>query len=516
MSEFLIRGKYLVTAHVNSDGVSVLYKHGLHQRNGKVVEIAPFHELRARYPELDVIGSERQAILPGLVNSHYHQGFSFLQLGQTDRTTDPHSFQGAWDVDPYLEHLYGAMQMIETGTTTVQVIYDPGRGRDPLDEISTEKVIKAYLDSGMRVAYAPEIVNQNTIIAGPNGGEKEFAERLPVSLQRRFTNFFDNEHLPVEELIARNEDVFKRYSDLDARLRINVAPGNVHRCSDDLLVELRDLAVKHGTTMHIHLQEWYNQLLYGLWAWGKSPLQHLNDLDFLGPKLDCVHSVWVSDQDIEIMAGHGVSVSTNPTSNFRLQAGMTPVYRFLDKKITMALGTDEVGLNDDKDMIQEMKLLHKVHRLPGVSIPPLTASQVFKMSTINSAKVVGWDDRIGSLERGMTCDVILMNLDHVEYPFLDPNVPTLDAILYRGRGIDIDTVIVEGEVVMDDRKFTKFDKVGLYRELGKIAKIPLDPVKLELSALRQEIAPYLADFYSENSTPMFNSKYIFNGEKIDN
>ncbi len=513
MSEFLIRGKYLVTPHVNSDGVSVLSKHGLHQKNGKIVKVAPFHELRSQSPHLKVVGSERQAILPGLVNSHYHQGFSFLQLGQPDRTTDSYRFQGAWDVDPYLEHLYGAMQMIETGTTTVQVIYDPGRGRDPLDELSTSKVIKAYLDSGMRVSYAPEIVNQNTIIAGPNGGEKEFAARLPTDLKRRFTSFFDKEHLPVEELISRNEDVFSRYSDSNTRLRINVAPGNVHRCSDDLLIKLRDLALKHKTTMHIHLQEWYNQLLYGLWAWGKSPLLHLNDLDFLGPNLDCVHSVWVNDQDIETMARHGVSVSTNPTSNFRLQAGITPIYRFLDKGITMALGTDEVGLNDDKDMIQEMKLLHKVHRLPGVRIPPLTASQVFKMSTINSAKVVGWDDTIGTLEAGMSCDVVLMNLDHIEYPFLDPNVPTIDAILYRGRGIDIDTVIVEGEIVMDDRRFTKFDKTALYRELGEIAKLPLDPIKSDLNALRHEITPYLGNFYNENSTPTFNSEYIFNGEK---
>jgi cytosine/adenosine deaminase-related metal-dependent hydrolase len=501
---------------VKSDGVSVLSEHGIHQKNGKIVEIAPFHELKSRYPNLDVIGSEREAILPGLVNSHYHQGFSFLQLGQTDHTTDPRHYQGAWDVDPYLEHLYGAMQMIETGTTTVQVIYDPGRGRDPLDELSTSKVIKAYLDSGMRISYAPEIVNQNTMIAGPNGGEKEFSARLPTDLQRKFASFFDKEHLPVEELISRNEDVFSKYSTSNTRLRINVAPGNVHRCSDDLLIELRDLASKHKTTMHIHLQEWYNQLLYGLWAWGKSPLQHLNDLDFLGPNLDCVHSVWVNDHDIETMAYNSVSISTNPTSNFRLQAGITPINRFLDKKITIALGTDEVGLNDDKDMIQEMKLLHKVHRLPGIRIPPLTASQVFKMSTINSAKVVGWDDRIGTLTPGMSCDVILMNLDHVEYPFLDPNVPTLDAILYRGRAIDIETVIVEGDVVMRERQFTKFDKIALYRELGKLAKMPLDPIKSNLNALRNEITPYLGDFYNENSAPRFNSEYIFNGNKIDN
>ena len=513
MNALLVRGKYVISKVQGSNGALVISDGAVYQEDGKIIDVGSYQGLRSKYPSSEVIGSNRYMVLPGLVNAHYHQGFSFLQLGQPDRTTESFSLSGAWNVDPYLEHLYGAVQMLESGTTAVQVIYDPGRGKPPLDEESTDKVIKAYLDSGMRVSYAPEIVNQNTTVAGERGGEKEFAGTLPADLSKRFLGFLDKEHLPVSELIARNEEVFKKYLGSHPRLHLNVAPGNVHRCSDELLLELKAMALKHQATIHIHLLEWYQQRLYGLWAWGKSPLQHLKELEFLGPELDCVHSVWVNDQDLETMADHRVSVSTNPTSNFRLRAGVTPVTQFLSRGIRLALGTDECGLNDDKDMIQEMRLLHKIHRLPGTDFVPLTSGQVFEMATTNAAKVIGWGGSIGSLEPGMKADMVLMDLRNIEEPFLDPNVPLLDAFLNRGRGVDVDTVIVEGEVVMRGRQFIRFDKEALYKEIGKMVDAPPDPVKAEWRDLGPLLAPHLKDFFAGtgNIEQMPTPYYVYNG-----
>ena len=513
MNALVVRGKYVISKEKESNTALVISDGAVYQEDGRIIEVGPYHELRSKYPSTEVVGSRRHVVLPGLVNAHYHQGFSFLQLGQPDRSAEAFSSTGDWNVDPYLEHLYGAVQMLESGTTAVQVIYDPGRGKPPLDEESTAKVIKAYLDAGMRVSYAPEIVNQNTKVAGQRGGETEFASTLPGDLRKRFLGFFDKEHLPVSELIARNEEVFKKYRGSHPRLHLNVAPGNVHRCSDELLLELKAMALRHQATIHIHLLEWYQQRLYGLSAWGKSPLQHLKDLDFLGPEVDCVHSVWVNDQDLQTMAEHRVSVSTNPTSNFRLQAGVTPVTQFLSRGIRLALGTDECGLNDDKDMIQEMRLLHKIHRLPGSDFAPLTSGQVFEMATTNAAKVIGWGDSIGSLEPGMKADMVLMDLRNIEEPFLDPNVPLLDALLYRGRSVDVDTVIVEGEVVMQGRQFTRFDKEALYREIGKMADAPPDPTKVEWSEMGPLLAPYLKEFFAGTGTSdqMPAPYYVYNG-----
>jgi 5-methylthioadenosine/S-adenosylhomocysteine deaminase len=513
MKPLLVRGKYVIAKTQDSNEIAVISDGAVYQENGKIVEVQPYQDLRSKHPSVEVVGSDQYVVLPGLVNAHYHQGFSYLQLGQPDKAMESISLPGAWAIDPYLEHLYGAVQMIESGTTTVQVIYDPGRGKPPLDEESTGKVIKAYLDAGMRVSYAPEIVNQNTTVAGERGGEKEFAASLPLGLAEKYRSFLDGERLPVQDLIAQNENVFKKYNGSHPRLHLNVAPGNVHRCSDDLLIELKILALKYRTTIHIHLQEVYQQMLYGLEIWGKSPLQHLKDLEFLGPELDCVHSVWVNDQDIDTMAEHHISVATNPSSNFRLQAGVTPVAQLLARGVRLALGTDECGLNDDKDMLQEMRLLQKVHRVPGTNSVPLTSGQVFKMATTDAAKVIGWGNSIGSLEPGMQADMVLMDLKHIQEPFLDPNVPLLDALLYRGRSVDVDTVIVEGEVVMRGRQFTRFDKEALYREIGGIANRPLDPVKSEWRVLSPLLAPYLKKFFAGTGTTqqMPRPYYVFNG-----
>jgi cytosine/adenosine deaminase-related metal-dependent hydrolase len=437
--------------------------------------------------------------MPGLINSHYHTGVSFFQLGQPDKAMESFSLAGPWDLDPYLEHLYGAVQMLESGTTTVQVIYDPGRGFPPIIPHHTDKVIKAYLDAGIRLAFAPEVVNQNTTVAGVRGGEAEFSATLPPDLRRRFWDFLNPGYVPVNELIAQHEDVFSKYDGKSPRLKINVAPGNVHRCSDELLTSLKGLAVKHQTSIHIHVLEVYQQKLYGLWAWKKSPVEHLQDLGFLGPDVDCVHSVWATRRDIEIMARHGVFVATNPSSNLRLQAGVTPLSRLRQAGIRVSIGTDEAGLNDDKDLLQEMRLVHKLHRVPGADTRPLTSHEVFQMVWENGAASTGFGDSIGALEPGRRADMALMDLANIEAPLLDPGVSIIDGVLYRGRGLDIDTVIVDGEVVLKGKKLTKIDKKSLYRELAKTFKKPPLPQKAAWRELRPQIEPYLQQFFASTA-----------------
>ncbi len=135
------------------------------------------------------------------------------------------------------------------------------------------------------------------------------------------------------------------------------------------------------------------------------------------------------------------------------------------------------------------------------------------MATTNAAKVIGWGGSIGSLEPGMKADMVLMDLRNIEEPFLDPNVPLLDAFLNRGRGVDVDTVIVEGEVVMRGRQFIRFDKEALYKEIGKMVDAPPDPVKAEWRDLGPLLAPHLKDFFAGtgNIEQMPTPYYVYNG-----
>ena len=225
---------------------------------------------------------------------------------------------------------------------------------------------------------------------------------------------------PVEESMEVLDEICRKYgNNTHERVQVTLAPSNVHRCSDDLLVAFKEMADKYGTGIHIHLQETIYQKLYGLRAWNKTPLQHLHDLGFIGPEVVCGHSVWATDEDIALMAGTKTNVCHNASSNFRLQSGIAPLGRLLESGIKIALGSDEAGINDDKDMFQEMRLVLKIHRVPGIDNVPPTAYQVFEMATSNGTYASWFGDRVGTLEPGKRADIVLLNLRNIEEPYLE-------------------------------------------------------------------------------------------------
>ena len=138
----------------------------------------------------------------------------------------------------------------------------------------------------------------------------------------------------------------------------------------------------------------------------------------------------------------------------------------------------------------------KLHRVPGIDLEPPTASQVFEMATVNGAYASWFGDRIGALEPGKRADLVLLDLRNIEEPYLDPEVSVLDALVHRGRAIDVDTVIVDGEVVYRDGQHTRVDKEGLFSELKAALDRPLSATEQERRELARLAEPYLRTFYS--------------------
>jgi cytosine/adenosine deaminase-related metal-dependent hydrolase len=359
-----------------------------------------------------------------------------------------------------------------------------------------DKVVKAYQDSGMRVSYAPSIANQNSMVAGAGGGEKEFAAQMPSDLGERYKSFMAQGYRPVEEVMPVLKEISNKYgNNRYERIQVTMAPSNVHRCSDELLMELKALATRYNTGIHIHLQETVYQKLYGFRAWNKTPLQHLHDLGFLGPEVTCGHSVWATDEDLDLMASTGTNICHNASSNLRLQSGIAPLGRILAAGIKVAIGSDEAGINDDKDLFQEMRLVLKLHRVPGIDLDPPTAYQVLQMATENGAYASWFGDRIGTLEPGKRADMVLVNLRNIEEPFLDPEVSVVDALVHRGRSVDVDTVMVDGEVLLQDGQLTRINKEDLYKEIKDALDRPLSARELERRELARLVEPYLRRFY---------------------
>ena len=512
MSSSLIRGRYVICKITGPDSAQVVSDGAVYQRDGAIVEVGPYEDLRQRHPDAEVIGSSSYVVMPGLVNDHFHVGFSPFQMGSPDLPLElwQASRMGARRIDPYLDQIYGAIQMIESGTTTVQAIHGGAAWWRPMDLEVADKAVGAFQNSGMRVSYAPSVADQDATVSGARGGEAELAAQMPPDLAERYLAPLRARYRPVEDLMAALEEICQKYgNDRYERVRITMAPSNVHRCSDALLDSFRRMATKYSTGIHIHLLETIYQKEYGARLWNKSPLQHLYDLGFLGHDVVCGHSVWVSEDDIDIMASTGTNVCHNASSNLRLQSGIAPVGPLLRKNIRIAIGSDEAGLNDDKDLFQEMRLVLKIHRVPGVENVPPTSYQVFRMGTEHGAYASWFGDKVGTLEPGKRADVVLLNLQNIEEPYLDPDVSIVDAVVHRGRSIDVDTVIVDGEVVMRDRKLTKIDKEALYAEFKKALDRPLEPGEADSRALGREVIPYMQRFYEGTlpDNPVSHSMY---------
>ena len=167
MNDSIIFGKYLVAKIQDKHSAEVLHDSAIYQKDGMVIEIGNKDEIFQKYPNAPIIGSSNSLVMPGLINAHDHLGMSGIQMGIPYLPLELNGLArfGSRMLDPYLEHSFAACLMLESGTTAIQMMYTPGRGVTPIDEISTEKVIRAYMDAGMRIAYAPNLQDQNSLVS---------------------------------------------------------------------------------------------------------------------------------------------------------------------------------------------------------------------------------------------------------------------------------------------------------------------------------------------------------------
>ena len=215
------------------------------------------------------------------------------------------------------------------------------------------------------------------------------------------------------------------------------------------------------------------------------------------------------------MAGAGASVCHNASSNLRLKNGIAPVNQMLAGGINVAMGTDSTGINDDDDLLQEMRLVSKLHRQPGIGAPAVTAGQVLAMATANAAVPTGFGGEIGALESGRRADMVLIRLDGLEDPYLEADVPPLEVILGRAKTRDVGAVIVDGEVLLQDGAHRRVNKEEVGRELREQLSRPLDAGTLEIRRMAARLAPYVEEFYRSRSTekgapPVGTPHYVFN------
>ena len=247
--------------------------------------------------------------------------------------------------------------------------------------------------------------------------------------------------------------------------------------------------------LHMHLVETAYQKEYARRRTGTTALRHLHGLGLLGPRLTLGHGVWLNEDDIDLAARTGTMICHNASSNLRLRSGVAPLNAFTARGVRVALGLDEAGINDDRDLFQEMRLVLRLHRVPGMAEVVPTSAQVFEMATAGGAATTGFADRIGVIERCKAADLVLIPWKSIAHPYLDSATAVVDAVVHRGRASAVDTVLVAGEVVLRDGRPTRVDKAAVLEELAAALRVPLRPDEERRRDLARAVFPHVQRVY---------------------
>src|SRR6266850_383942 len=288
---------------------------------------------------------------------------------------------------------------------------------------------------------------------------------------------------------GRCETAIRTY--LDAGIRLAFAPGV--RNVDKLVLDSKAFLA----TLPPELKA------FAFRKYGKSAIAWLDDLGLVDENLTLGHAIWVTEEDIDRLATRRASITSHPSCNLGMRNGLAPIYLMHRRGVNVAMGLDDKTINDDEDAIMELRMLHKLHRVPDYDLrtPALDAYDVLSMGTLNGARAVGFGGQIGALKPGMKADMILVDLDRVlRDPWMTDELPIAEAFVHRAMGEDVNTAIVGGRVVMQDRRLTTLDVDALYREIRKAARA-IGPMQRRHAETLRKLKPYVQDWYNAWLTP---------------
>jgi cytosine/adenosine deaminase-related metal-dependent hydrolase len=500
MAVTLVRSRAMITKTLSATAWEEIADGALIQEDGIITAIGTFDDLHRKHPHIPVVGSGREVMLPGFVNAHHHVGLTPVQLGSPDMPLELWfvTRMVARNVNPYLDTLYSAFEMIGSGITTVQHLYGWAPGKLPDVEKRAGEVIRAYEDIGMRVSYCFALRDQNRLVYQ---ADQDFVASLPPELRGPMQRWFERFQLTLDD----NLDLFRnlhRSHNAKRRVRVQLAPANLHWCSDKALAAMAELSRSHDAPIHMHLLETAYQKEYARRRGGGTAVEYLDRFGLLGPNMTLGHGVWLNEKDIDRLAETGTCICHNCSSNFRLRSGVAPLNRFEAKGINTAIGLDEAGINDDRDMLQELRLVLRAHRVPGMGdneVPGM--GQVLRMATVGGARTTSWRDSLGTLEVGKGADLSLIDWDSIAFPYLDELTPTLDAVVQRAKASAVRAVMCDGEVIYQEGRFTRVDRDSALKALHDDLSRALSDDEVERRQLSKALLPHAKRFYADYIDP---------------
>ncbi|MEL6591578.1 MAG: amidohydrolase, partial [Bacteroidota bacterium] len=260
------------------------------------------------------------------------------------------------------------------------------------------------------------------------------------------------------------------------RLGVSICPHSPYACSAERLARADSLAQVLGIPLNIHLAETQTELGIVDERFSLTPAQYLDSLQVLRPGYIGAHGVWLNEADQTILASRGVAIAHCPESNMKLASGVAPVPALLHHGITVGLGTDGASSNNDLDLFEEMSSAAKLQKIHLMDPTALPAATVLEMATIGGARLMGWEDKIGSLEVGKAADLIVIS---VSAPHMQPLYDVFSQIVYVADGNDVTHTMVAGRWLMRDKRLLTLDQQQILADAKAmqeriIASLPVD------------------------------------------
>jgi len=500
---FLVRGRWVFTGETTlTDGAIAIQAE-------TILDVGSWDALRASYPSAEVMGSDQFAVMPGLINAHHHSnGVPNSLQGVEDDFLELWLFAnlGLRSQDPTLKTLLSIAQLLQSGVTTVVDVASMGGTMEGC-WTNLKARLQAYEQAGMRVALTPGISYESLLV---HGEDAAFLASLPAELCQRLQAL-----VPLEQDVTKTDyldiltDLIKQYQS-HPHIRIWFGPPGPQWVGDDLLVHIADAAQRLDTQVQTHAVESFYEKLIGPRFYGKSVIAHLNELGVLSPRFSIAHGTWITEADIEILANTGAAVSHNPSSNLRLRAGVAPLNAMLAGGVTVGLGMDGTTLGDDEDMFAEMRLAARLHRTPQLGTPAPSYGDIFRMATQGGAKLMGQEPQIGQLAPGYKADLVLVRSDRLTWPWLAPEANPLHVMLMRAKASDVDTVLINGKVVLRAGMPTGFDLHAVGQEIAE--QLNAAPNRDAYRALVADILPHLTQWYARWEVPQLTPYGVFNSQ----
>ncbi|MBN4081627.1 amidohydrolase [bacterium AH-315-C07] len=396
-------------------------------QNGEIIDVLKSGD--QQYSPKEVIDATDKLVMPGLVNTHTHTGNTIYRGFADDLPLKTWLEDYIFPVEKQfctaetvrLSTQLTVIELIKSGTTTFSDMY-----------YFEDEVAKVVDEVGIRAELG------ETLIDFPSPTVESAAKAIEYS-----------------------EELIKNWND-HPLIKIAITPHAPYTCGTETLQNGKALADKYGVSFHMHVSESKFEIEKSMQDHGASPVQYLNSIGCFEGNTFAVHCVHLSEDDKELFVKNQVPISHNPQSNMKISSGIAPIDEAVKMGILVGIGTDGSASNNNLSMIEEMDFASKLQKVATMDPTSLDAKTVVKMGTIDGARLLRMDDKIGSIEKGKRADIILIDLNHERVlPMYDP----YSHIVFAMNGTEVDTSIVDGKIIMENRELRTIDESKVLNDI---------------------------------------------------